>query len=157
MLIFMLSVALLAIVIHLLFMKQRSAKKIIEVVLLYQLVIVFGVGSVLAGLFHVFNGPATAQMIGWAPGSPFQYEVGVADVAFGLVGILCIFIRGNFWLAAILANSFFLFGCMAGHIRSLAESGNVAAYNIGPNIIFADLIMPLILIVLYIAYRRIEE
>ncbi len=156
MMIFMLSVTLAAIVVHLLLMKQRTTKKILEVILLYALVITFGLGSLTAGAFHVFNGPATAKMIGWAPGSPFQYEVGIADMAFGLVCVLCLFVRGTFWLAAIIANSFFLFGCMIGHLRSLAESGNLAAYNIGPNIIFSDLVLPLVVIGLYIAYRRIE-
>ena len=155
--IFLLSLALIAIVIHLALMKQRSAKKVIEVILLYLLVIVFGLGSMLAGAFHVFNGPATAKMIGWAPGSPFQYEVGIADMALGLICFLCLFIRGNFWLAAIVANSFFLLGCMVGHVRALVVSGNLAAYNIGPNIILIDLILPLVVIGLYIVYRRFER
>lgn len=154
---FLLSVALLAVVFHILLMKQRNAKKVIEVILLYLLVIAVGLGGLVAGAFHVFNGPATAIMIGWEPGSPFQYEVGVADMALGLVAVLCLFVRGSFWLAAIIANSFFLLGCMVGHVRSLAESGNLAAYNIGPNIIISDLILPLLLIGLYIAYRRLDK
>jgi hypothetical protein len=153
--VFMSAVALLAIIIHVAFMKQRSAKKIVEVTLLYLLVISVGAGALIAGFMHVFNGPATAEMIGWQPGSPFQYEVGVADLAFGLICVLCVLFRGSFWLAAIIANSFFLFGCMIGHIRSLAESGNLAAYNIGPNIIIADLILPLLLIGLYIVYQKL--
>ena len=157
MMLFMLGVTFAAIIIHIVLMKKRSTKKILEVILLYLLVITFGLGSLTAGAFHVFNGPATAKMIGWAPGSPFQYEVGVADMAFGLVCVLCLFVRGNFWLAAIIANSFFLFGCMIGHVRSLTESGNLAAYNIGPNIIFSDFILPLVVILLYIAYSRIKD
>jgi hypothetical protein len=153
----MLALTLAAIVVHILRLKQRSAKNIVEGVLLYLLVIAVGAGALMAGLFHVFNGPATAAMIGWPAGSPFQYEVGVADIALGLVAILCLFVRGSFWLAAIIANSAFLLLCMAGHVKSLAESGNLAAYNIGPNIIFADLIMPLVLIAWYIAYRKLED
>ena len=155
MLIFMSTIALFAIVIHVALMKQRSAKKIVEITLLYLLVISVGAGALIAGFMHVFNGPATAKMIGWQPDSPFQYEVGVADIALGLICVLCIFFRGSFWLAAIIANSVFLFGCMIGHIRSLYESGNLAAYNIGPNIIIADLILPLLLIGLYIVYLKL--
>jgi hypothetical protein len=154
---FLLTVSIIAMLIHVLLMKGRTAKKVVEVILLYLLVIVLGGGSMVSGAFHVFNGPATAKMIGWPPGSPFQYEVGVADMAFGLVCFLCLFFRGSFWLAAILANSFFLFGCMIGHVRSLAESGNLAAYNIGPNIILSDLIMPLLVIGLYIVLRFQER
>ncbi len=152
--IFMLTIALIAILIHIALMKQRSAKKIVGITLLYLIVIAVGASNLIAGFMHVFNGPATAKMIGWAAGSPFQYEVGVADMAFGLIAVLCIFFRGSFWLAAIIANSFFLFGCMIGHVRSLAESGNLAAYNIGPNIIIMDFLIPIVLIVLYLIYQR---
>lgn len=154
---FMLTATLIAIILHVAFMKQRSAKKVVGIVLMYLLAIAVGLGALIAGLMHVFNGPATAQMIGWPAGSPFQYEVGVADIAFGAVAFLCIFFRGNFWLAAIIANSVFLFGCMIGHIRSLMLSGNMAAYNIGANIIVSDLILPLVLIGLYVAYQKMED
>ena len=155
--IFMLMITLFAIIIHVAFMKQRSAKKIVGIVLLYLLVISVGTGALIAGFMHVFNGPATAKMIGWLPGSPFQYEVGIADMAFGLICVLCIFFRGSFWLAAIIANSVFLLGAMAGHINSMIKSGNMAAYNIGPSIIIADLIMPLLLIGLYIIYQKMKD
>lgn len=85
--IFMLTVAILAIIIHVVLMRKRSAKKVIEVVLLYLLVISVGAGALISGFWHVFNGPTTAKMIGWPSGSPFQYEVGVADMAFGLIGV----------------------------------------------------------------------
>ncbi len=152
---FLLGIASFAIIVHLLLMKQRTAGKAVEIILLYLLVFVFGAGSVLAGLMHVFNGPATAQMIGWPAGSPFQYEVGVADIAFGLVCMLALIFRGSYWLAAILANSIFLFGALIGHIRDLIAAGNTAAYNIGPNIILSDLILPLLMIILYIVYYRL--
>ncbi|MBU0686499.1 MAG: hypothetical protein KKB81_01415 [Candidatus Margulisbacteria bacterium] len=149
-------ISVIAIVIHVFLMKERSAKKIVGVILMYLLAINVGLSSIVSGVFHVFDGPATAARIGWAPGSPFQYEVGVADMAMGLVAFLCLFIRGTFWLAAIIAESFFLLACMIGHVHSLYISGNLAAYNIGPNIILSDLVMPLVLIGLYIIYKRMK-
>ena len=157
MLLVTLGITLVVIVIHLALLKKRSARNVIELILLYVLVITIGVGSFFAGLMHVFNGPETAQRIGWPAGSPFQTELGLADMAFGLVAILCLFIRGNFWLAAIIVNSFFLIGCMVVHIYSAVGSGNEAAWNIGPNIIFIDLIMPLLLIVLYVVFRKLDD
>ena len=154
----MLIVTALIILLHCALTKsKRTAKNIIEIILLDYFIIAVGLGHVIAGLEHIFNGPEIARGIGWAPGSPFQYEVGVADMAFGLICVLCVLFRGSFWLAAIIANSFFLFGCMIGHIRSLAESGNLAAYNIGPNIIIADMILPLLLIGLYIVYQKLRN
>jgi len=153
----MLAVSLIAITVHLFLTKDRNAKKVVEVTLLYLLVICFGIGTMMAGAFHVFDGPEVAKMIGWEPGSPFQYELGVADISLGLTCFLCFFIRGSFWLAAIIAQSVFLFGCMIGHVRDMLLSGNTAAYNIGPTIIVANLIIPLLVISLYIALRRLEK
>lgn len=153
----MLAVSLIAIMVHLFLTKDRNAKKVVEVTLLYLLVICFGIGTMMSGAFHVFDGPETAKMIGWPPGSPFQYELGVADMALGLTCFLCLFIRGSFWLAAIIAQSVFLFGCMIGHVRDMLLSGNTAAYNIGAPIIVADLVIPLLVISLYIALRRLDK
>jgi hypothetical protein len=130
----LLTLALVGALIHIRFTKHRAKPFALEIVLLYLLVVAVGLGSLISGLMHVFNGPATAAMIGWPAGSPFQYEVGVADIALGLVAVLCSFIRGTFWLAAIMANSVYLLGCMIGHIQSFVQSGNEAAYNIGPSI-----------------------
>ncbi|HVN67209.1 MAG TPA: DUF6790 family protein [Candidatus Sulfotelmatobacter sp.] len=153
-----LGLTLIAIAVHFGLMKKpRTLRNVLEIVILYLLVFVFGLGSLLAGLMHVFNGPATAQLIGWPSGSPFQYEVGVADIAFGLVCILAFFFRGSYWLAAILANSFFLFGAFIGHVHDALASGNTAAYNIGPNIIFSDLLMPIVMILLCAIYQRLAR
>lgn len=150
-----LAVTAVAIVVHLILMKKaRTLKNVLEVILLYALFILFGLGTFTAGLMHIFNGPATARLIGWAPGSPFQFEVGAADVAFGALGILCLFIRDAFWPAAIITNTIFLLIAFAGHLNSLMLSGNTAAYNIGPAIIFTDLILPLVVTGLYIIYSR---
>jgi hypothetical protein len=158
MLMISLGLTVCAVLIHLWLMKKpRTLRNVLEVVLLYSLVILFGAGSLIAGLMHVFNGPATAQLIGWPAGSPFQFEVGVADISFGLVCILAFWFRGSYWLAAILANSFFLFGAMIGHLRDTMTSGNTAAYNIGPNIFLADLIIPLAMIGLYVAFCRLQQ
>ena len=150
-------VSLVAILVHSLFLKDKSLRNILEVIFLYLLFINLGIGSTIAGLSHIFNGPATAQLIGWASGSPFQYEVGVADLAMGILGLLSPFIRGNFWVAAVIVNSTFLLGCLVGHINDLVKSGNAAAYNIGPNIFIADLIMPILLICLIILYGKLNK
>ena len=150
-------VATLAFLVHIAVSKDRNKKRVVELALAYLLGGVVGLGSIVAGVFHLIDGPATAARIGWAAGSPFQAEVGVADIAIGTICFLCIFIRGNFVLAALIAQSIFLVGCMVGHIKNWAESGNAAAYNIGSSIIFSDLILPLLAIGLYLASRYLER
>lgn len=46
--------------------------------------LVYGLGFQLtiAGALHIFAGDSIASYIGWERGSPFQYEVGVAGIAF---------------------------------------------------------------------------
>lgn len=153
----LLAVSLVAIAVCLLRLKERSASRVLEVILACLLGINFGIGSIMAGAFHIFYGPETAKMIGWGAGSPFQFEVGMADVALGLISFLCIFIRGNFWLAAIIAQCTFLIGCMVGHVMNLRAQGNAAEYNIGFGIIASDLLFPLFMIGLYVAYRRLDR
>ena len=153
----LLAVSVVAIAVGLLRLKERSASRVLEIILVCLLGITFGIGSMMAGAFHIFYGPETAKMIGWAPASPFQYEVGMADVAFGLISFLCFFIRGNFWLAAIISQCTFLFGCMVGHVMNLRAQGNAAEYNIGFGIIASDFLFPLLVIGLYVAYRRLNR
>jgi hypothetical protein len=60
----------------------RTPHRVIHILLLYALV--FGVGVIglpLGFIPHVFFADQTAQSIGWPPGSPLQFEVGVHDGA----------------------------------------------------------------------------
>lgn len=154
---FLMVLTVTAILIHLFLMEKKSLKKIVEVALLYMLVIMLGVGAMAVGALHILAGPEIAARIGWMSGSPFQFEVGAADIALGFVCFLCLFFRGPFWLAAILGQCTFLFLCMIGHVRDYLSAGNVAAYNIGWPIILADVVTPFILISLYIAHRKFEN
>jgi len=57
--------------------------------------------------------------------SSFQFEVGVHDGAWGVLGLLCIWIGGIFWLAWAL----FMLGATYGHIHQMVHDGNYAPYN----------------------------
>ncbi len=57
----------------------------------------------LMGLFsfagHAFVADQTADSIGFPAGNPFQFEVAVTNLAFGVLGLLCLRYRGLFWWA----------------------------------------------------------
>jgi hypothetical protein len=56
-----------------------------------------GVASVVGACFHIFDGPATAELIGYTRGDGgFQFENAMGDLAIGITGILCIRFRGHF-------------------------------------------------------------
>src|SRR4051794_17101995 len=49
----------------------------------WMLLLSIGISYVWAGFFHVFFPELAARSIGWAV-SPFQFEIGVADMAIGI-------------------------------------------------------------------------
>lgn len=125
-----------------------------EVFLSYILLFSMGLMGILAAYAHVFMGPETAKSIGWAPGSPFQFEIGMANLSYGVLGILAYWIRGRFWDAAVIGWSVLFLGCFVGHVLDYFIHGNDAPYNIGIFIWFNDLFMPLLALALLYALRR---
>jgi len=110
--------ALIAASIHLaVFPSSRAGKPaIVRTYLLYLLVIYVGLMGLLTAYAHVFRPIQTSASIGWST-SPYEYEVGMADLTIGILGILCLWFRGNFWLATAIANAVWLLGDAIGHIQ----------------------------------------
>ena len=96
---------------------------------------------------------AAAKQIGWPPGSPFQFEVGLHDGAWGVLGFLSIWIGGLFWLATGLGWSLFMLGACYGHIVQTVHEGNYAPYNFLT--IFSDGFVGVWLLVLLYLYWRL--
>ena len=124
-----------------------SRAKLIEVLLLYLLVIFAGVGGLLGFLGHTFMAREIALKIGWQP-SPFQFEVALANLAFGVLGVLCLWQRQGFWTATGIGYATFLLGCGYGHLRDMIVQHNYAPYNVGPVLWLNDLAVPLAILVL---------
>jgi hypothetical protein len=108
--------------------------------------------GVLTFVFHVFFSARASASIGWAP-SPFEYEVGIADLTIGGLGFLCIWFREKFWLATAIANLLWLEGDAIGHVRQMVEHGNHAANNSGP-FLYLEIFMPLVILALTLYHRR---
>lgn len=141
-------------IVHLLASRQPKTKqRVVDTFLLYSLVFnVGGVGLIFGFIPHVFFPDRAAEAIGWATGSHFQYEVGVHDGAWGLLGFLSIWIRGAFWLATGLGWSFFMLGAAYGHLHDTIVNANYAPYNF--LMIFVDTLIPVILLgLLALKYR----
>lgn len=123
--------------------------QIVDTLLSYVIFFCVGVMGVLGGYAHLFMGPEIAQLIGWQPGSPFQFEVGIANLSYGILGLMSFWVRGNFWGAVVTGWSIFLLGCFVGHIMDYIFHNNTAPYNIGLYIWLEDLVLPIILLGLY--------
>lgn len=120
--------------------------------LLYNLLTIgLGYQMIAFGIMHIFFGDKIAGFIGWTQGSPFQYEVGLADFAMGVLGIMCGYFDGHFWLATIIMSSIFLWGCMVGHLRDMIKNKNFNPGSAG-FIFWWGLLMPIAMVGLYYFY-----
>jgi hypothetical protein len=133
-----------------------TLKKIFKIFLLSLLVITVGFGSLWAFAGHLFFASQVASYIGWAPGSPFQTEVGFTNLAFGVLGLLCFWIRGNFWTATVIGVSVFYLGAAIGHINNMFAASNYAPGNVGADLVL-NILIPLLLLGLLAAYKVMEE
>lgn len=115
------------------------------------LVIGLGIQMTIFGFNHIFFGDRIAEYIGWPKGSPFQFELGIAAFGVGVLGILCSWYTGLFWLATIICSSIFLWGCAIGHIRDMVKNKNFKPGSAG-FVFYWDLLMPPALIILYATY-----
>lgn len=146
-------ITLIGAVLHLFLSKAPKTKnRVFEVFLLWFLLIMVGIGSIWAFIGHVFMSNTIAAMIGWPAGNPFQLEVGVANLSYGILGILCWKFRDNFWTATVTAVSVFYFGAAYIHVMNIAQTGNIAPGNAG-YALYIDILIPIILICLLIAYN----
>src|ERR1700683_4856198 len=105
---------------------RSSRTAIARTYLLYLLFIYVGLMGLLTAYAHVFRPIQTSASIGWST-SPYEYEVGMADLTVGVLVILCLWLRGDFWLATAIANAVWLLGDAIGHLRQLLLDNNHAA------------------------------
>ena len=148
--------AILVILISKIKSKPLNKERIVEIFLISFLVISVGFGGIWAFIGHFFLSAQVAANIGWAPGSPFQSEVAFANLSIGVLGVLCYWIRDNFWTATVISSSIFLLGAAYGHIINIIQFSNYAPGNAG-SVLYMDIISPIILIVLLIFYKSMMD
>src|SRR5271156_2183526 len=116
------------------------------------LLLPIGLGGLWSGIFHVAFPEIAAHFIGWQ-NSPFQFEVGMADLAFGVAGCIAFRASYGFKAATVVVNAIFLLGDAIGHIHQMLASNNFASGNAGP-VFYLDIILPVATIVLLLMSRR---
>lgn len=141
---------------HVLIKKHTLSKaQVIDLYLLYLLVSGVGLIGGVGFVGHVFYADDVARLIGWSTGSPFQFEVGFHDGAWALLGFLCLYFRGNFWLATAIGWSFFLLGATFGHITQTILHHDFAPYNFG--MILPDFLVPVLFLILFTLKSRAQS
>jgi hypothetical protein len=94
------------------------------------LLLAVGVDGLWAGVFHVFFPAIASAQIGWQQ-SPFEFEIGIADIALGLVAVIAFWRSLAFQSAIATYAIIFYGGVVIGHLIQALEHGDYAADNFG--------------------------
>lgn len=133
--------------------EKRTRRQVIDLLLLYQLVFSVGMTCLLAFIGLTFMADYVAEYSGWVP-CPFQQELGNVNLSFGILGLLCIWLRNHFWTATVLGFSIWIFSDGIHHIFDIIYNENYAPGSIGVSLI-TDLVVPPILIaLLYLKFLK---
>jgi hypothetical protein len=136
---------------------QRHGVKAVEVVLIWWVVVAIGLGGIVGGLYHLFDGAEIAREIGFTRGDGgFQTEVGFGDVAVGVAAVLCIWFRDRYILAVLIVAAISLWGDAYGHIHQEVVNDNHDPDNTGL-VLYADIVFPLVGLLLYGARERLRR
>lgn len=109
-----------------------------------------GAQAIGAGFTHMFYGPPIARSIGWEP-SPFQWEVGGANLGLGIAGVWAGSFHPDYSLAVIIVAMGFLWVAGIGHIREIVRQRNFAINNAGP-IMFFDFLIPVFCLAIWLLW-----
>ena len=80
----------------------------------------------------------------------------MANLAVGILGILCYWMRGNFWIATVIGFSVWWLGDAVVHIRSIVVDANYAPNNAGVTF-YLDILVPVFLIALLVYYLNAKR
>jgi hypothetical protein len=134
---------------------RRTGGSAPERLLGWILLLPIGVTGIWAAVFHLFFPEIAAADIGWEP-SPFQFEVGMADLAIGATACISFWRSLDFKAAVVIINAIFLLGDAIGHVGQMIAGGNFAPGNAGVPF-FGDLIFPVLTLILLIIVQRSES
>jgi hypothetical protein len=135
--------------------RAEGRLRMVEVYLIYLLVL--GVAaSGFSGFFgHVFMPDTVAESIDWPKGSPSQQEMGFANLALGVLGLIAAGRRDGFREATLTAVAIVGVGATVVHVIDIVQDGNLAPGNSIQNI--GNLLKPALLIPILVVSRRSES
>jgi hypothetical protein len=133
---------------------SRSDAPVADRLLAWILLLPIGVTGLWAAAFHLFFPQIAAADIGWEV-SPFQFEVGLADLAIGATASVSFWRSLDFKAAAVMVSSIFLLGDAVGHVKQMIVAGNFASGNAGVPFC-SDIAFPVLAIILLMIVRQSE-
>src|ERR1700733_2376688 len=134
---------------------SRSGGTTADRLLAWILLLPIGVSGLWAAVFHLFFPDVAAADIGREP-SPFQFEVGMADLAMGATACVSFWRSLDFKAAVVIIDAIFLLGDAIGHVGQMISAGNFAPGNARVPF-FGDLAFPVLALILLIIVQRSES
>lgn len=112
-----------------------------------------GVEMLWAGLTHVLFPETAARFIGWQV-SPFQFEVGVGEIAMGITAVASFWCGLAFKAAAICYAVLFYAGVAIGHVHQAVSADNLAPGNFGALLLETVIKVVVLPVLLWLATRE---
>jgi hypothetical protein len=135
--------------------RAALGKPFAEELLRWSLLLPAGANGLFTAATHIMMPAYCAEQIGW-PDSPFQYEVGIADLTIGVLGVLGFWGNFSFRLAATIAAVMLYGGDAIGHVYQMIAAKNFEPGNAG-SWFWMDILLPLILVISFFVYWRMQR
>ena len=130
----------------------KRGKKI-DYILLYYIVISVGIQGLVSGIMQTFYSDFVTQYVHW-PFSPFMLELGLANISYGILGVLSLRANRGWQTATAFGYALFLLFTGIRHVIEIMEKG-VNPGNSG-SFMYVDNILPYIFFVLLVLRYREE-
>ena len=134
---------------------RHEPKSAPERYLAWFLLLSVGVQGIWAGFFHIFYPHIASGEIGW-DASPFEYEIGVADLSIGLVAVASFWRSLSFKSAVAAMAVLFYIGVAIGHFNQAFAHGNYSRDNFGLLLIITLVSIPLLTWLVWASWRERE-
>lgn len=131
----------------------KDRKRKIEIILCYYVVISIGIQGLLTGVVEIAQPQLVVDYVK-VPYSPFLLELGMANLSFGILGILAIWFDKGWRAATAAGYGLFLLFTGIGHIIHIVQKGITPA-DMGGFLCF-DLLASAILFILLLASSKVD-
>ena len=119
----------------------------INILLLYFVVILIGLGGLWSFIGHAFMADTIAIGIGWPAGSPFQTELAFYTLGSAIAAFMAVWLRGHMLTALIISKSIFWYGAAFVHIKDIVLHKNYNPLNAGV-VLVGDIVFPTLLLIM---------
>ena len=106
-----------------------SLSEICNIILLNQFIFTFGLIGIIGFYINVIIADKTSKNLGW-PGGPFQIKYGFSQLGVGIMGIMSIWFRGNFWIGTLVAMYIYGLSGLWSHTQHMIQNKKLDASNL---------------------------